>query len=108
MCFCEERQTIRSEYFCSCGMIGCQALGDLRDPFLHLSIVHQRPAVQQRTKRHPELKSLFFSKVDSGFGAFLGGTLLTTKMMDQGSRTQSKTEAKGVRTLLRQRHRLVA
>src|SRR5262249_32790447 len=108
MCFCEERQTIRSEYLCSCGMIGCQALGDLRDPFLRLSIVCQRPAVQKRTKRYPELKSLFLRKADGGFGAFLGETFLTTKLMDYGSRTQSKTEAKGVRKLLRQPYRLVA
>ena len=74
MCFGEERQKIRSALLCSCGTIGSQALVDLLDPFLRLSLVCQRPAAQDSTTRPPVRKSLFRGEADGGFGALLGGT----------------------------------
>src|SRR5438067_13769935 len=59
MCFCEERQIRRSCDLCSCGTIRRQALSDLLDAFLRLSLVCQRPGTHERTDRHPVGKSLF-------------------------------------------------
>src|SRR5262249_38277798 len=53
-------------------------------------------------------KSLFLCEADGGFGAFLGTTRLATELMEHSRTTQGKTQAEGVCTLLRQRHRLLA
>src|SRR2546427_3772148 len=58
-CLGEKRQKMRSLYLCSRGTKGSQALAELLDPFLSLSLVCQRPAVQDRTDCHPLRKSLF-------------------------------------------------
>src|SRR5262245_61623147 len=108
MGFCEERKKIRSCYFCSCRTPGCQALGDLLYPFLHVSLMCQCPATQERTERSPVRKSLFLGEADGRFGALLGRTHLTTELMEHGSQAQGISQAKGVHTLLRQRYRLTA
>jgi hypothetical protein len=63
--------------------------------------------VQDSTDCHPLRKSLFCSEIDGGCGAFLRETHLTTELMELGSKAQSKTEAKGVCTLLCQGNRLI-
>src|SRR4029453_2420985 len=88
--------------------MGSQALMHLLDPFLSLSLLRQCPAAQYSTERHPERKSLFHGETDRGFGTLLGSTPLAAELMEHGSKGQDKTQAKGVRTLLRQRHRLLA
>src|SRR5262249_36900336 len=82
--------------------------GELRDSCLRLSVVHQRPAVEKRTKRHPERKSLLRRKADGGFSTFLGATYLTTELMEHGSTGQDPTQAKRVGNLLCEGHRLLA
>src|SRR5712691_11226952 len=108
LCFCEERQKIWLEYHCSCGTPGCHALMYLLNPFLRLSLVRERPASYDKADCHPVWKSLFRRKAHSGFGAFLGATLLPAKLMEYRSSTQGKTQAIGVRNLLCQGHCLVA
>jgi hypothetical protein len=88
-------------------MPGCQALGYLLDPFLNLSLVCQRPAVQNSTVRHPAQKSLFHGEAHGGFGTLLSDTPLATALMEHGSPAQGKTEAKRVCALLSQGHRLI-
>src|SRR5215475_13449183 len=80
---------------------------NLRDPFLRPSLVCQRPATEDRTERSPVRNALFCGEADGGFGAFLGETFLTTELMEHGSSTQGKTQAKGVRNLLCQRQCVV-
>src|SRR4030095_8195651 len=108
MCFGEKRQKMWSSYRCSCGMIGLQALGHLRNAFLRLSLLCQRPAAHDSTMRYPERKSLFLGEDDGGFGAFLRAMHLAAILMAHSSPAQGKTEAKRMCTLLRQRHCLVA
>src|SRR5262249_36370269 len=89
-------------------MPGCQALVYLLNPFLRLScLLRQRPATEDRTDRPPERESLFLGEVDSGFSRLLGSTHLTAKLMENGSKAQGKTQAKGVCTLLCQGDRLI-
>jgi len=71
--------------------MGYEALVQLLDSFLRLSLVRQCPAVQYRTKRHPVWKSLFFREEGGSFGAFLGGTPLAAQLMEHGSKAQNKT-----------------
>src|SRR2546425_8488842 len=107
MCFGEERQPIRSYVLCSCGTIVHHALVDLLDAFFCLSLLRQCPATHDRTDCHPEWKTLCRGKAHGGFGTFLGETLLTTELMEDGRTTQGKTQAKGMRTLPCQGYRLV-
>src|SRR5437773_3576116 len=65
----EERQKIWPQYLCSCGTKGYQALMDLLDPLLGLSLVRQRPAVQDRTVRPPVRKSRFRGEAGDSLGA---------------------------------------
>src|SRR5262249_37529094 len=85
-----------------------QALLDLLDPCLRLSLLCQRPATQDRTPHPPGRKALVRGEAHGGFGALLGGIPLATEVMDDGSTAQGMPEAIGVRQLLRQRHRLLA
>src|SRR5439155_25801800 len=68
----------------------------------------QRPAPQDSSTRPPERKALFRGKTDGGFGTFLGSIPLATELMEYGRIAQGIPEAKGVRCLLRQCHRLLA
>src|SRR5215471_5430536 len=104
MCFCEERQKIRSSYLSSRGTIGCQALGDLLDACLRLSLMRERPAMQESTTRPPERKPLRRGDADGGFRVLLGGLHLATELMEHGSKAQGETQGKRVSTLLRQGH----
>src|SRR5712671_3555518 len=108
MCFGEECQKIRSCDLCACGTMGYQALRDLRDAFLSLSLMRQCPATQDRTYRHPERKSLFRGEKNGGFRPLLGSTPLAAVLMELRRTAQGKTPAKRVRDLLSQRHRLLA
>src|SRR5215831_12655695 len=101
MCFGEERQKIRSAYLCACGTMGRQALGNLLDPFLRLSLMCQRPATQDSTNGYPVRKALFLRKAHGGFGVFLGPPCLVAQLMDLGNTAQGKTHAIRVRALLR-------
>src|SRR4051812_42318781 len=65
--FGEHRQKIRSAYLCSCRTIGSQALLDLLDAFLSLSLVCQYPAAQYSTECLPLRKSLFRGEDNGGF-----------------------------------------
>src|SRR5437867_9179214 len=88
--------------------MGYQALVHLLDPFLSLSLVRERPAVQDRTIRSPVRETLFRGKTDGGFGTLVGSTHLTAELMEGGSSTQGKTQGKGVCSLLCQGQRLLA
>src|SRR5262245_19463602 len=107
ICLSEERQEILSSYLCSRGTIGSQALVYLLDPCLRLSLLRQRPATQHSTDRHPVGKSPFLGEADGGFGVLLGDTCLATVLMEHSSKTQDKTQVKGVCGLLRQGQRVV-
>src|SRR5712691_4508201 len=80
--------------------MGYQALVHLLDPFLRLSLLCQRPATQDRTERQQERKSLFLREDNHSFGVLLGATLLAAELMEYSRTTQSKSQAKGVSTLL--------
>src|SRR4029453_4134226 len=69
--------------------------------------MRQRPTVQQRTHRPPVRKSLFCGEAEGGFGTLLGSLPLPAELMEPGSNAPGIRQAKGVRTLLRQGHRLV-
>src|SRR5215468_4464461 len=99
MGFCEECEPIQSYGLCPCGTPGSQALVDLLDPFLPLSLLRQCPAAQDGTTRCIERKSLLHSEMDGSFRALLGSAHFTAKLMELGSNAQSLTEAKGVCTL---------
>src|SRR6266478_7792786 len=88
--------------------MGYQALVHLLDAFLRLSLLRQRPATQESTTRPPDGKSLFRGKADGGFCTILGNTHLAAELMETGSGNQGKTQAEGVRDLLRQRQRFMA
>src|SRR5262245_8325980 len=107
ICLGEQRQKIRSPFLCSCGTPGCQALVELLNPFLRLSLLRQRPAVQERTGCHPGWKSLFRGETDSGFRSLLGRTHLPTELMEKGSKAQDITQTRWVDHGLRQGHRLL-
>jgi hypothetical protein len=70
--------------------------------------MRQRPAAQDRTHRPPVRKFLFRGEADGGFGVLLDGTPFPAKLMEHSPNTQGITQTKGVRTLLRQGHRLLA
>src|SRR5947208_2885373 len=63
--------------------------------------------MQDSTHRHPVRKSLIRGKADGGFGVLLGSTHLTTKLIEPRRKTQGIAEAKGMRRVLRQGHRLI-
>src|SRR5712691_9658349 len=107
MCFCEECEPMRSFQLCSCGTKGSHALVDLLNPFLRLSLLREGPATQDRTHRPPVRKSLFLGETESGFTTFLGATPLTTELIEHRRTTQGIAEAKGMRHVLRQGHRLI-
>jgi hypothetical protein len=88
--------------------MGYQALGHLLDSFLRLSLLRERPAAQKRTERYPVRETLLRGKTDGGFSTLLGSTHLAAALMEEGSSTQGRTQAKGVCALLRQCHRLLA
>src|SRR5262245_60119465 len=98
---------MRSCQLCPCGTIGSRALRDLLDAFLRLSLVCQRPAVQDSTECHLVGKTLFLRKADEGFGTLLGGTLLAAELMEHGSSLQGIPQTIGVDNVLRQGHRLL-
>ena len=87
MCFGEECKKIGLKYHCACGTIGYQALSNLLDPFLCLSLVRSYPAAQKSTERYPERKSLLRREDDGCFGVLLGGLPLATELMEPGSLT---------------------
>src|SRR6266540_3993900 len=101
MCFGEERQPSRSSSLCSCATMGSQALLDLRDTFLDLSLLCQCPATQERTTRPPVRKPLIRSDADGGFRALLDGMPLTAQLMELGNKAQGGTQAKRVCNLPR-------
>src|SRR5215831_18791749 len=107
ICLGEQCQKIRSPFLCSCGTPGGQALVELLNPFLRLSLLRQRPAVQESTVCHPGRKSLFLRQADGGFRSLLGRTHLTTELMEKGSKAQDITQTRGVDHVLRQGHRLL-
>src|SRR5262245_12260734 len=88
--------------------MGSQALMELLDTFFDLSLMRKGPATQDSTLRPPVRKSLGRGKADRCFDTLLGATYPTTEGMEYGSEKQGKTQAKGMCTLLRQRHRLLA
>src|SRR5215475_2859270 len=88
--------------------MGLQALRDLLVPFLHLSLVRQRPAAEHSTARPPERKPLFRGEEDGRFSTFLGATHLAAELMEHGRKDQSITQAKRVGNLLREGDRLLA
>src|SRR6266700_7052339 len=88
--------------------MGSQALVHLLDPFLRLSLVRECPATHDRTDCHPIRETLFLRQAHRGFGAFLVPTRLATELMAYRRTTHGKVQAKRVRTLLRQGHRLLA
>src|SRR5215471_11672280 len=107
VCFGEERQKMWTSYLCSCSTQGSQALRDLRDAFLCLSLLRQCPAAQESTECLPLRKSLIHGKADEGFGTFLGQAHLAAERMEDGRKHQGVTYTKGMRHLLRQGHCLV-
>src|SRR5438309_12121143 len=102
MRFAEKRQKIGPIDLCSRSTPSWQALGDLLDPFLRLSLLHQCPAAQKTTERHPLRKALFCRQDDGSFGTLLGATSLPAELMGHSSKNQDETQAVGVRQLLRQ------
>src|SRR5262249_32467342 len=83
ICFGEKRQKMRSPHLCPCRTQGDQALIDLLDSFLHLSLVCQCPATHERTDRSPERKSLCRSKSNDGVRTFLGCLPLLAVLMEK-------------------------
>src|SRR6266581_3666846 len=80
--------------------MGSQALVDLLDSFLGLSLLHECPAARDGTTSCIERKSLLHSEMDGGFRALLGSVPFTAELMERGSVAQDSTQAKGVRHLL--------
>src|SRR5215510_10923503 len=80
----------------------------LLDFLSDLSLLCQYPAAQQRTDCYPERKILLLRDAVGGFRMLLHSRHLAAELMEHGGKGQDKTPAKGVRTLLRQRHRRVA
>src|SRR5215510_16554241 len=80
ICLGEECDKIRS-CRCACDTPGCQALLDLRDAFLRLSLLHQCPAPQDSTDRYPGRESLCLGEADGGFGVLLACLPLTAHLM---------------------------
>src|SRR2546427_9945095 len=87
--------------------MGCQTQVDLLDSFLRLSLLRQCPATWDRTVRYPVRKTLCRGEANSGFGVLLDCLRLQAVLMEQRRKAQGKTQTKGVRNLLRQRHRLL-
>jgi len=85
MYFGEECKKIGLKYHCACGTIGYQALSNLLDPFLCLSLVRSYPAAQKSTERYPERKSLLLPDADGGFCMLLHSRHLATELMEPGS-----------------------
>src|SRR5215831_1378529 len=81
-----------------------QALVELLNPFLCLSLVRQRPAVQDSTVRPPVRKSLVCGEVESGCSMSLDGMPLAAEMMAYSSFAQGETQAQRMGDLLRQGH----
>src|SRR5262249_6765378 len=108
ICLGEECEKIRSRCLSSCSLKDAQALGELLDPFLRLSLVRQqRPAAQYSTECLPLRKSLFRGKAYGGVGALLGSTPLTAELMEYGSQAQGISQAIEIRTLLCQGQHLI-
>src|SRR5262245_17676554 len=103
----EECEKMWSSKLRSCHPKGSQALMELLDPILRLSLLCRRPAAQDRTYRLPERKTLFLREADGSFGAFLGSTHLATELMEHSRRNQGIAQAEGVHNLLRQGQCLV-
>jgi hypothetical protein len=70
--------------------MGAQMVIDLLDAFLRLSLLCQRPAVQHRTHRDPERKSLVCGAPEGGSSPRLRQTHLATELMEDGSMRQGK------------------
>src|SRR5215510_16051102 len=107
MCLSKERKVIRSCYFCSCGTIDHQTVGNLCHPFLRLSLLHECPPTQESTICHPEGKALLLRQGHGGFSAFLGATHVATELMEHRRTNEGGTQVIGMRQLLRQRHRFL-
>src|SRR5262249_7208443 len=105
--FGEEREKIRSCYGCYGGTMGAKTSGDLLDPFLRPPLVCEHPATLDSTVRLPLRKSLLLRDADGGFRMRLHRRHLTTELMEYRPPIPGKTEAIGVRQLLRQRHRFL-
>src|SRR5262249_43706940 len=101
----EECQKIGPIELCACGTQGVQALTELLNAFLHLSLLHQCPAAEDTPTCLPVRKSMCRREDDGGVGVLLGSTPLAAELMAERGLAEGKTEAKGVRHLLRQRHR---
>src|SRR5262249_16382184 len=104
----EECEKIQSHLLSACGTMGSQALLELRDPVLRLSLLRQCPAEYDSTVRHPEGKALFLRQGRGGFSALLSSPPFTAKVIKHRSDTQSDIQTQGVCKLPRQGHRLVA
>jgi hypothetical protein len=81
---------------------------ELREPFLRVSLVRKRPAAQYRTVREIQRKSLIRREAESSFHVRLSRMHFAAKLMEPSRLTQGHTDAQGMGTLLRQRHRLGA
>src|SRR5262245_24617740 len=88
-------------------MMGSQALVDLLDAFLCLSLLHQRPATQENPTRPQLRKPLCRSEIDGSVGAGLRVMYLAAELMEQRRKAQGKTSTKGVCTLVCQSQRVV-
>src|SRR5215475_10525052 len=82
MCVGEECKKIGLKYHCACGTIGYQALSNLLDPFLCLSLVRSYPTAQKRTERYPERKSLLCGEAHGGFGTLLSNPPFAAVLME--------------------------
>jgi len=84
----KEGQKIELRYLYATAMQGHQALAELLDPFLGLSLVRQRPTAQYRTERPKERKSLCCGEADRGFSVLLACLHLPAVLMQHGSPAQ--------------------
>ena len=107
ICFGEQRQKIGPIELCARRTQGAQALGELLDPFLRLSLVRQGPAAQESTDCLPLRKSLVRGKADGASARSWVKQYLAAERMEDGRKHQGVTyRLKGCATCLRQGHRL--
>src|SRR5262249_40340118 len=98
----------RPKQRCPRGPESSQTLVYLADSRFALPLLHQRPALDDRSPRQPQRKSLFGRDRNCLFCLFLSDCPLLAKMMKPVSKAQSIGAAMRVGSAARQHPRLIA
>src|SRR3989338_4691030 len=91
---------IRPGELCPCGPPGREASAHLRDPFLLLSLLSERPAPHDHAVRQPERKPLLATNSYRCLCSFLGHVRFPVVLIEHGSKVERPGEADRVRQLL--------